>query len=521
MGGGLLNKKIVIILLILTITITIGGSYAFWQITKTQTENNIISSGCLNITIDNQTNNILLNNAYPTKDSEGQNLDPFTFTITNHCNVKMDYEIGLEMLSDTNLESKYVKVLINEQGTSGSSKLLNSYDNESKTIIDGAKEGRILLEGKLDPTTDNSNPSKKDYELRLWLDYDADKGAMSKTFRSKIVLSGTMGSAPTVVDYVKSLAEVDTTTLAYDGKDILKENGTEENNLRYIGALPNNYIDIGDRDSEDNPILWRIIGVMNNMTVIGDDNSESTGQSLVKIIRADSIGSYSWDSSSVNSGEGVNEWSQADLMVTLNLGAYWNKTSSTGLTASVKDKLVKARWNTGTLGEAYSSTVYDSNEKFNAKALYTAERSTHNGKEQCASSGGTYCNDKVDRTTTWDGFIGLMYLSDYGYAVGGDVRNSCLAKTMYNWSESTPNCKGNDWLLPTSFYEWTITPVPDSTYASYVFGVDSDGVVSISIATYAIAVRPVAYLDSNIKIQEKNDSDYGSQGNPFVLEGVN
>ncbi len=498
----------------------------------------MITSGCVDLTIDNQTNNIQLNNAYPTEDSEGQNLDPFTFTVTNHCNVKMDYEIGLEMLSDTNLESKYVKVLINEQGTSSSSKLLNSFPEEEAIIIENAKEGRILLKGKLEATTEEENPSKKDYELRLWLDYDADKGAMSKTFRSKIVLSGAV-TPPKLSDDIcnGNPDSVDCLLLKNDDKNEeaqLAYDDTEENNLRYIGNSPYNYIDIGDRDSEDKPILWRIIGVMNNMTIVNDDESESTGQSLVKIIRADSIGSYSWDSSAsgVNSGIGVNEWSQADIMTTLNRGAYWSKTSgqcysglndsqqacdfsSTGLTKEVRNKLAKIRWNTGTSGE-----VYD-NSKITASYMYQGERSTHNGKEQCESKGGSYCNDKVDRTTTWDGFIGLMYPSDYGYAVGGDERVSCLAKTMYNWDGSTPDCKGNDWLYDSSNNQWTITPAPLLSDANAVFHVHSGGRVNNFYVDTARAVRPTAYLKSSVKIKESSASDYGSQGNPFVIDGVN
>ncbi len=326
-------------------------------------------------------------------------------------------------------------------------------------------------------------------------------------------------------NYLYDILDKGTTNLAYDD--------TDDSNLRYIGSSPYNYIDIGDRNSSGGKILWRIIGIMNNMTVINNDESESMGQSLIKIIRADSIGSYSWDSSanSVNGGYGVNEWSGADLMTTLNTEAYWNKTSgecynnsnntktacdfsSTGLTESVKGKLVKVRWNTGTMPDEYSSNT----SKITASYMYQGERSAHNGKEQC--SGGSYCNDPVERKTTWDGYIGLMYPSDYGYAVGGSVRSECLAKTMYKWSESTPDCKGNDWLLPTSSYEWTITPVPYSSNAHIVFRVSSGGNVSNNNAHSARAIRPVAYLKSNIKIKDNSESDYGSQGNPFVIEGV-
>ncbi len=319
-------------------------------------------------------------------------------------------------------------------------------------------------------------------------------------------------------EYIENLAEEDTTTLAYDD--------TSEKNLRYIGASPKNYIDIGDRDSSGKPILWRIIGVMNNVTVINEDGSASSGQSLVKIIRADSIRNWSWDSSAdgVNNGFGVNEWSQADIMTTLNTGAYWSKTSgqcysssgniqkacdfsSTGLTSSVKDRLAKVRWNTGTFA------TYN-NSEWLANATYKAERSNHNGKEQCASSGGSWCNDDVERTTTWDDYIGLMYPSDYGYAVGGSVRSECLGKTMYNWYGSSPDCKGNDWLYDSSNYQWTITPVPYSSLADRVFYVSSLGRVDYSDASSAYAVRPVAYLRSSTQIVVGD----GTKENPHTLK---
>ncbi len=360
-------------------------------------------------------------------------------------------------------------------------------------------------------------------------------------------------------------------------EDIMKSNSTMvayddtvDFNLRYIGASPNNYIDIGDKYKSDiwygyystsipsykeynsqaectsassynvnckvgikagEPILWRIIGVMNNMTVINVDGSESPGQSLIKIIRADSIGGWNWDSSArgVNDGKGVNEWSQADLMTTLNAGAYWNKESgqcysgssqkacdfsNTGLTSSVKDKLVKVRWNTGTMPDEYSSNT----SKITASYMYEAERSSHNGKELCASSGGSYCNDPVERRTTWDGYIGLMYPSDYGYAVGRDVRSSCLAGTMDKWDGtsygSNPDCKENDWLRDSSNEQWTLTPAPYRLHADFVFYVSYDGKVSYHYAYAGFSIRPVAYLRSNTQIVVGE----GTKENPHTLK---
>ena len=78
--------------------------------------------------------------------------------------------------------------------------------------------------------------------------------------------------------------EKNTTELAYDE--------TVDNNLRYIGANPNNYVLFNNE-------LWRIIGVMNNI-----DDGTGLQESRIKLIRDESIGEYTWDSSpmSINGG---------------------------------------------------------------------------------------------------------------------------------------------------------------------------------------------------------------------------
>ena len=89
----------------------------------------------------------------------------------------------------------------------------------------------------------------------------------------------------TLSDYIKALALYNSFDLTID------EAG---GNIRYIGANPNNYVSV---DGE----LWRIIGVMKNV-----DDGTGNKSDRVKLIKNESIGLYSWDSSdsSVNSGCG-------------------------------------------------------------------------------------------------------------------------------------------------------------------------------------------------------------------------
>ncbi len=324
-------------------------------------------------------------------------------------------------------------------------------------------------------------------------------------------------------DYIKDLANSDTTNILADD--------TNDENIRYVGASPNNYIDIGDGS------LWRIIGVMNNITNLDNEGEQ---ESLVKIIRADSIGTYSYDSSEsgINNGYGVNEWSQADIMKLLNpqdvykeipvigKSLYWNGESgscyndvsetnipceftSSGISDEAKKKIAKVRWNTGTSIEMYNIT------KKTAKYMYEAERNIYNGKQLCENKGLIRCNDEIERKTTWDGYIGLIYPSDYGYAIGGTVRNTCLENDMYYYKDNS--CNTNDWLKPKVGWIWTMSPAADTSSAVSTYLVYSTGSAYRDSSYYPGTIYPVAFLKSNIKILPNSNPklEYGSIENPF------
>ena len=397
----------------------------------------------------------------------------------------------------------------------------------------------------------DSMPQKDNKENLVFNYGDCDNGAsiewdseewaplVKNLSKSKTRCSLYFNKATNAVEYITELAKIDTTNLKVDD--------TNEANIRYVGANPNNYIDIGDRDGNGKPILWRVIGVMNNITNF--DNGEKV-ERLVKIRRAESIGEYSWNSSdaSQNDGWGINEWSEADLMkllnpgyeenqdmdpekntITVNNSLYWTKGSgncynagrygytscdftSSGLSEEARRKIAKVRWNTGTAGEEYDEN------KITAKYMYEGERSTHNGKEICESNGGgSWCNDTVPRTTTWDGYVGLIYPSDYGYAVGGELRETCLGKSMKSYN--TEECRTNDWLKPSWLHSWTMTPAPISNKSNHTFFIYYGGDVSVYNTCDPFYIFPTAYLKSSFKILENlhPELEYGTIDNPFIV----
>ena len=101
--------------------------------------------------------------------------------------------------------------------------------------------------------------------------------------------------------------------------------------------------------------------------------------------------------------------------------------------------------------------------------------------------------------------VGLMYASDYGYAV---LASSCARTTNLGSYRSTA-CAGNNWLKRGS-YEWTLTP--RSSYAS-VFNVPENGWLFDLNVDSGLAIRPSIYLKSNIAIMGGS----GNYSDPYLI----
>ena len=281
-------------------------------------------------------------------------------------------------------------------------------------------------------------------------------------------------------------------------------------NIRYYGASPKNYVYFNcETYPSTNCELWRIIGVFDGK---------------IKLMRNESIGNYSWDTSasSVNSGYGVNEWSQADLMKLLNPGhesesvggsLYYNSKSktcynrnnnattscnftSTGIkNDTTRNMIAETTWN---LGGWNSSDIF-------SNVMYEKER----GATTVSNS-----SDGITRATTWTGKIALPYPSDYGFAT--DL--SKCSQTLSNYYSSTDSyaCRSNDWMhsiFKTNTFNWLLTPL--SGNANNAFNVYSAGYVNKNTSVYgANGVAPVLYLGSDQDIVAGD----GSQSNPYQLK---
>lgn len=193
----------------------VGVSYAVWQLTLQQTEINVVTTGCFQITFTDK-NPIQLSNVFPMNETKGKALVPYEFTITNTCNTKASYQVNLEVLNTTTLNRlDYVRVLLNQKGALNNSSILSQ--NESVvTTIENASSSYLLENGVLNEL------EEKNYEVRLWLDENtpAIEDVMNKILESKVSITTSYQTVPKIENMILArYTETSSATYALDNSE--------------------------------------------------------------------------------------------------------------------------------------------------------------------------------------------------------------------------------------------------------------------------------------------------------------
>ena len=250
--------------------------------------------------------------------------------------------------------------------------------------------------------------------------------------------------------------------------------------------------------------------------IIGSIYEEKENTNRIKVIKATPLtdgttSKFSWDYK-VNNGSGSydNIWatitsgnysnsltSGSQLMKLLNSGAWWNGTSG-------------SYYNNSTTATNVNFTNYKLSDK--AKSYITTSRYYLGGNNTSSvKTTAMYSYERgtrrydTSRPLYWDGYVGLMYPTDYGYAAG----NSCATGTiLYDYNVS---CKSKDWLYISNTNQWLMSPY--SGYFDLVLYVYSVGRVVDLSSDSAIAVSPVFYLTSSTTIT----GGEGTSASPYIL----
>ena len=312
---------------------------------------------------------------------------------------------------------------------------------------------------------------------------------------------------PTLAEYIKSqyTGTQGENNIYYHDSDLA--NGAGDNSYRYAGANPNNFVCFGTTESPcptDN--LYRIIGVF------GENYHGVTGKQLVKLIKYDymttdelgtdgdysqtykewgldstykgtygdgeRIGVYYWNYKAT--GSATNTWSTSLLNKT-NLNT--NFINNIGTTWA--NKIATVTWKVGgntwaNIGTKTSSVAY-TNEITNPVTTNT-----------------------TDNATTYSAKIGLMYVSDYGFAASPDAWT--LTMSSYNNTTAT----NNNWMY-MGLYEWTISRNAGGSNAA--FFVSGGGRVDSNYVYSYYGVRASFNLESSVSYV----SGSGSMSDPIVI----
>ena len=309
-----------------------------------------------------------------------------------------------------------------------------------------------------------------------------------------------------------------TNILAFDDPD---------QNARYIGADPANYIwfncDDYDNPTEETCERWRIIGSFNNMEKVNADGT-TTKQNLIKIM-GNKVIDLAFDNSNKESGAatdmGNNDWANSTLMKVLNPGYELNTNytsddlTSNSLYWNRQDGLcARGACPNGSSGET-KECLFANNGLRNTTKQYIENIRWNIGSALMGTSESFYNSERSDNKTgsmkssVWDGRVGLIYPSDFGYAVGGNVRNECLTKTL---NANTIECGENNWLF-TKRYTATMIAFMNSTDQILFLYYKDPTVIPYSNTNCAYSIEPVVYLTNNIK----TSSGDGTYENPYIL----
>ena len=199
-----INKRKIYISLLVSVICIIGVSYAFFVLYLRQTDNNAVTAlSCFTSTLTEENSAINLSNEFPIKDEDGIKKTPFTFKITNNCNNYVKAYITIDSLKEGTANyilSKYMKANVSTKGSTDGTSLIIGTQNTK--VLDNKHNGYIVKEVGL-----NKNESKE-FDLRLWIDYDTTKEqAAGMTYLSQVVIVTEPGK-PTFAETILANNEV-------------------------------------------------------------------------------------------------------------------------------------------------------------------------------------------------------------------------------------------------------------------------------------------------------------------------
>ena len=518
------KKRTILYGLLVTVLVLIGVTYAYYRITKTQTNSNVIGTRtCLDTTLTEETSEIVLSDAFPISDEDGLKQSPFTFTLTNNCDsyVKVTIALVSEYRTSTNtayLKDNYVKSNLSTKGTNdGSSVILSTL---SLGEVDTNTQGYVLK------TTGLKNKEAKSFDLRLWLDSETtNEQGLNKTWKGKIVVSVVAAEyVPTLSEAILANNEVKTpittpgAAVSTASEALLASTEDDYGTSYYFrGAVTNNYVEFANK-------CWRIVRVGGDGSVkliLHNDNPTGAANPCDAVNNSASAAFARYSGETYKSA--FNEKTDDNAYLGFMYGAagatdyastHANTNKSTILTnletwynnniSDYADKIADTVWcNDKTIVK--DTTYNPSSYGGNATGLGFGINKTWYGAAQrllstSGSAGGTgpslKCNGELSKISSKVGLITADELAFAGYAYG--LENS----TTYLQENATDT------------YWCSLSPgIFNGSYALVWYIIGSSGDFAHIYVFYTSGVRPSISLKSTTNV-----TGNGTSEDPYVVE---
>ncbi len=517
------KKRTILYGLLVTVLVLIGVTYAYYRITKTQTNSNVIGTRtCLDTTLTEETSEIVLSDAFPISDEDGLKQSPFTFTLTNNCDsyVKVTIALVSEYRTSTNtayLKDNYVKTNLSTKGTNdGSSVILSTL---SLGEVDTNTEGYVLK------TTGLKNKEAKSFDLRLWLDSETtNEQGLNKTWKGKIVVSVVAAEyVPTLSEAILAKNEVKTPITTpgaaiSTASEALLASAEDDYGTSYYfrGAVTNNYVQFANK-------CWRIVRVGGDGSVkliLHNDNTAGAANPCDPANNNDNAAFARYSGTTYTSAFNSNDNDNAYVgfkygtpgsstyeathantnksTILTNLEAWYDKNNLKDYEKVIDDTV----WCNDKTN--VTDTTYNPLSGGTPTGLGYGTNKTYYGTTQRLSSksnsaGGTgpslICNGELSKITSKVGLITADELAYAGYAIGTGNTTTYLQEnaTSDNWCSLSPS-----YFIGRYAYVWFVFAI----YGNF----DNSGVGN------AYGVRPSISLKSTTNV-----TGDGTSSSPFII----
>ncbi len=510
------EKSIYLGIAVLVLLISISAvSYALWTTKFTQTGQNDINVGCLDIQF-TEGDSINITNGYPIDDEAGKKSKGTEFSITNTCTVPVAYEVVLDEIT-TSLADSNLKINV-----SGSReiepKLLNEMSNTNPVPLSDQEvsSAKSILKDVV-PAAEASGQTggKKTYVLRLWIKGDISTALESdQTFKGRIAIRAnqTNKNDKTLVNNIIANNPIQTSVDFTKGcpndsesctSGLFKAEDDQGESYYFRGAVENNYVKFAD-------IVWRIVRINGDGSIRLilkdkiDNNSKFNDYTVQNDVHAGKYMGYTYDNTN---GKECTQSHPCEVTYDSNSNSFSNEKFG-GTNSDIKTAL--ETW--------YKSNLNNVNEKI-TQGYFCNDVSYGSGDEGATTSGYLYYGAynrinikqpslKCPEPAKQDGSLrdyGGIYKTKIGLITADEMNMAGLSLSGSDQpADKTNYLYQNDWWWSFSpYYSFYIAGVFEGHYDYFGYG----------HTNYTGAVVPVINLSADTLITTGD----GSTEHPFEV----